>query len=95
MAKDTKIMTTTSAFVSTVKSDRTITVPDNIPVGAKVAVVLLPQEEIYEDSDTRNLRFQKVMDAIREANENNYSTPEISQKELDRLIDDARQAAKV
>jgi len=88
-------MTTTSAFVSIVKSDRTIAVPDNIPVGAKVAVVLLPQEELQEDNNARNMRFQKVLEAIREAGENNFVSPQISQKELDQLIDEARQAAKV
>ncbi len=87
-------MTTTSAYVSTVKADRTIVLPDGIPVGAKVAVVLLPSEETQEDSDVRNRRFQKVMDTIRAAINNNFVSPEVSERELNQLIDEARQNAK-
>jgi hypothetical protein len=85
-------MTTTSAFVSTVKADRTIVVPEGIPVGAKVAVVLLPTEETQEESAARNMRFQKVMDAIRAAINTNFTSPSVSDKELDKLIEEARQA---
>ena len=38
-------MTTTSAYVSTVNDDRIIVLPKRIPVGAKVAVILLPEAE--------------------------------------------------
>ena len=85
-------MTTTSAFVSTVKADRTIVVPEGIPVGAKVAVVLLPTEETQEESAARNMRFQKVMDTIRAAINTNFTSPSVSDKELDKLIEEARQA---
>jgi hypothetical protein len=84
-------MTTTSAFVSTVKADRTIVLPEGIPVGARVAVVLLPQEELQEESAARNMRFQSVMDAIRAAINSNFEAPAISNKDLDQLIQEARQ----
>ena len=87
-------MTTTSAFVSTVNADRTIVLPEGIPVGAKVAVVLLPSDETQEESAARNMRFQKVMDAIRAAINNNFAAPSISDKELEQLIEEARQATK-
>ncbi len=87
-------MTTTSAYVSTVRGDRTILLPDGIPIGAKVAVVLLPSEEIDEERTLRNMRFQKVMDAIRSAMNSNFTAPTVSDRELDQLIDEARQAAK-
>jgi hypothetical protein len=87
-------MTTTPAFVSTVKADRTIEIPESIPVGSKVAVILLPHDEQLEESAARELRFHKVMDAIRAAINNNFVSPEISDKELNKRIREARQAAK-
>ncbi|MEZ4862978.1 MAG: hypothetical protein R3C14_16790 [Caldilineaceae bacterium] len=86
-------MTTTATYVSIVKANHTIDLPKSIPVGAKVAVTLLPAEET-EAERARNLRFQKVMDAIRAAIHSNYATPEISDRDLDQLIREARQAAK-
>ena len=87
-------MTTTSAYVSTVGSDRTIVLPESVPVGAKVAVVLLPTEEAGAESQSRSARFQIVMDAIRAAMESNYATREVTDVELDQMIVEARQAAK-
>lgn len=88
-------MTTKSAFVSTVNPDRTIVLPDAIPVGAKVAVVVLTSEELDEEETARNLRFEIVMDSIRTAINSGFEPPEISDKELKKLINEARNAARV
>lgn len=88
------LMTPTAAYVSTVKANHTIELPKSIPIGAKVAVTLLPTAEAEAENALRNLRFQKVMDAIRAAINSNYTTPEISDAELNGLIREARQAAK-
>ena len=88
-------MTTISAYVSIVKGNRTIELPQNIPIGAKVAVIVLPSEDIKEESVIRTMRFQMVMDAIRAAISSNFESPEISDQELNDLIHEARQAAKV
>lgn len=87
-------MTPTTAYVSTVKANHTIELPPSIPIGAKVVVTLLPTEEMEAENALRDLRFQKVMDAIRAAINSNYTTPEISDAELNDLIREARQAAK-
>ena len=87
-------MTTTAPYISTVKANHTIELPKSIPIGAKVAVTLLATEETEAESTLRNLRFQKVMDAIRAAMHSNYVTPEISDHDLNQLIREARQAAK-
>ena len=92
-------MTTTSAYFSTVTPNRTVELPESVPVGAKVAVILLPAEATQDNRDqvdesARNLRFQKVMDAIRAAVNSGYATPEISDQELNALIREARQAAR-
>jgi|GEM_PF-4985790 len=119
-------MTTTSAYVSTINSDRTIVLPEGIPVGAMVAVILLPTEEMpvtslnwshispalqpksksykkvtqskrigigKRDKD-RNLRFERVMDTVRSAMQEQFSPPDISDNDLNQLIREARQAAK-
>lgn len=87
-------MTPTAAYVSTVKANHTIELPKSIPIGAKVVVTLLPTEETEAETALRNLRFQKVMDAIRAAINSNYTTPKISDHELNQLIREARQATK-
>jgi len=87
-------MTTTSAYVSTVSADRTIVLPESVPVGAKVAVVLLPVDETLDKSETRSARFQIVMDAIRAAMDSHFAAREVTDAELKQLIGEARQAAK-
>ena len=87
-------MTTTSAYVSTVGADRTIVLPESVPVGAKVAVVLLPADEKVDESETRSARFQIVMDAIQAAMDSHFATREVTEPELKQLIGEARQAAK-
>ena len=87
-------MTITSAYVSTVGPDRTIVLPESVPVGVQVAVVLLPDEKENGETMTRNGRFQVVMDAIRAAMESNFTEREPTDKELDEMIAEARKAAK-
>ena len=87
-------MTTTSAFFSTVESNRTIVLPNSGPIGARVAVILLRTENGDDDNGVRNERFQQVLNAIRSAINSNFTTPEISDQELNQLIDEARQLAK-
>lgn len=86
-------MTATATYISTVKANHTIDLPKSIPIGAKVAVTLLSTDDA-EAELARNLRFQKVMDAIRAAINSNYTTPEVSDADLNQLIREARQAAK-
>ena len=87
-------MTTTSAYVSTVGADRTIVLPESVPVGAKVAVVLLPDDETVGGGDARSMRFQIVMDSIQAAMDSHFATREVTEAELKQLIYEARQAAK-
>ncbi|MEZ4659929.1 MAG: hypothetical protein R2911_20430 [Caldilineaceae bacterium] len=87
-------MTTTSAFFSTVEANRTIVLPNSIPIGAKVAVILLPTESDNDENVMRAARFQQVMNAIRNAINSNFMAPDISDQDLNQLIDEARQSAK-
>lgn len=85
---------TTAAFISTVNADHTIRLPKEIPVGAKVAVVLMPTEEQTVELDTRRARFEKVISAIRAAIADGFAAPAISDEELSARIKRARRAAK-
>lgn len=80
------------AFISTVDANRTIALPYSIPVGAKVAVMVM-SEEAAEDSPERRLRFERVMAAIQAAMAEGFSPPAISDRELDSRIKMARHAA--
>ncbi len=83
----------TNTYISTVNKSRTITLPDTVPIGAKVAVVLLPAEESAEPMPGRDARFATVMAAIRAAIADNFTPPDISDAELSVRIDRARRAS--
>lgn len=87
-------LATTAAFVSTVDTSRTIVLPDDIPIGATVAVVLMPSEAAANVALTRRARFEQVMAAIRAAMSEGFSAPDISDTELDARIERARRATQ-
>lgn len=86
------MLATTTTYVSVVDKSRTIILPDSVPIGAKVAVVLLPGEEETELRSTRAARFATVMAAIGSAIADDFTPAEISDAELDARIDRARRA---
>jgi hypothetical protein len=76
--------TITPAYITTLRPDRTIVLPDNIAIGATVAVVILPP--IAEpDSPERQERFEATLSAIRSAS-NVANAPSISDEQLNQLI---------
>lgn len=85
-------MTTTNAFISTVNTDRTIVLPDSIPIGAKVAVLILPIEDDSTE-EARNRRFEQTLSVIQRAISDGYTSPDISKQELKARIRRARKAA--
>ena len=87
-------LATTPAFISTVDDSHTLVLPNIIPVGAKIAVFLIPPEESLSAEFTRQTRFANVMAAIRNAIADNFTPPEISDAELTARIKRARRAAK-
>jgi hypothetical protein len=83
----------TPAYIVTVGDDRIVRLPDTIPAGTTVAVVVIPCEEApYESSDeaTRKMRFDLALKAVREAIEHGYGTNLPSDEEITRLIEEAR-----
>jgi hypothetical protein len=76
--------TITSAYITTVRPDRTIVLPDEMAVGSTVAVVLLPSNS-EPDEAARSERFKATLDAINNAAEADVVLT-ISEEKLDKLI---------
>ncbi len=79
------------AFISTVSATRTIALPDNIPIGTKVAVMVM-SDEPAGDTPERRLRFDRVMAVIQAAIAEGFTPPAISDGELDSRIKMARRS---
>lgn len=76
--------TITPAYITTIRPDRTIVLPDEMAVGATVAVVVLPS--ISEpDSVARKQRFEATLSAISSAAKVE-NAPSISDEQLNELI---------
>ena len=80
-----------AAYVASVPPDRTIRLPDDLPVGAAIAVILLPPTSAL-DEDSRRERFARTRAALRAAAERAASGPAVDDATLDALIDRARHA---
>ena len=84
-------LSTTPAYIGTVGEGHIVSVPSEVPIGAKVAILLLPPDPIDERESTRKERFESVLAGIRSAIAAGYTTPAISDEELDARIRRARQ----
>lgn len=83
-------ISTTPAYIGTVGEGHVVSVPSEVPVGSKVAILLLP-ETVEEQEAGRKERFASVLSAIGSAIAAGYTTPAVSDDELDALIRRARQ----
>ena len=81
--------TITPAYITTIRPDRTIVLPDEMAVGATVAVVILPAAS-EPDSTARKERFEATLSAINSASRAG-NPPSISDEELNELIKKAIQ----
>jgi hypothetical protein len=87
----TMSLSTTPAYIGTVGEGHTVSVPSEVPIGSKVAILLLPPEASDEKESARKERFESVLAAIRSAIAAGYTTPTISDEELEARIRRARQ----
>jgi len=72
----------TPTHIATIRHDHTIALPSEMPVGAKVMVIVMP-DEINEAA--RKVRFAKTMEAIRVAMQ--MPLPKITDAELNALVE--------
>ena len=93
--KSTNLITN-GAYIATVERDHTIHLPEAIPVGSKVAVLLLPAAAALSDpNNDRRARFEQVLAAVRTAIAEGFSPPAISDTELNARIRRARQSTNI
>jgi hypothetical protein len=83
---------TTQAYITTVGPDHTIVLPDDITVGATVAVVLM--SNALKNDDERQARFAATLAAIRAASALGTEPPTITDTQLDALIQIAKRASE-
>ncbi len=81
---------TTPAYITTVGPDHTIALPDDITVGATVAVVLMSDP----NDDERQARFAATLEAIRAASAAQASLPAVTDVDLEALVKKARQSSQ-
>jgi hypothetical protein len=83
----------TPAFITIVQPDHTISLPEDIPVGAKVMVVMVPANVNASEPDSeRKARFENTLAAIKAATEKSLSDLP-SDENLSALVDQARKAS--
>jgi hypothetical protein len=85
--------TITPAYITTIRPDRTIVLPDEMAVGATVAVVVLPSIS-ESDSAAREARFEAILSAISNAS-NVENAASISDKQSNELIKKAIAVSEV
>ena len=88
------MISTTPAYISTVSADHTVALPKEVPVGSKVAVIIVSPHEGKVAEKARQARFQKVLDAIKAAKEAGFTPPALPDSEIDARIERARHAHK-
>jgi hypothetical protein len=88
-------LTSTPAYVATVGEDHTIVLPEEIPIGAKVTITVIPSSVPNQhDDEARRARFEETLAAIRTASTAEIIGSAISDAELDALIKRARKAPR-
>ncbi len=82
----------TKAILAVVEEDHTVKLPADMPVGAKVAIFLMPTEEMQAAEQTREARFAAALALINEAAKKPQK--EVSKEEVHALVDEARRARR-
>ena len=79
------------AFIDTVSKDRTVSVPEHIPPGTRVAIIILDAQPEPATDAARSARFGSTKAAIRAAVDH-PRTPDLDDATLDELIRTARRS---
>ena len=86
------ILETTTTYITTISKNHTIDLPTEMPVGATVAVILMPKQVSIIDEAKRHADFQATLEIIRSLPQ--QPRAEISDEEFDQLIEEAREAVR-
>jgi hypothetical protein len=78
----------TQAYIATIQPDHTVAVPEEMPIGASVAVIVLPSQPA--DDAARRARFTATLAAIQSAM--STPVPPLTDSELNALLEKARRS---
>ena len=81
----------TPTLIATIRPDHTVALPAEMPVGAKVMIIVMPDEAARSGEAARRERFARTLNAIRAAAQ--MPQAQITDAELDALVDQARKSA--
>ena len=83
----------TPAYVATVRPDHTVVLPEEMPIGSTVMVIVLPSKAVAPENDpTRAARFEATLAAVKAAMENPIPNPP-TDEELKAMVEKARKAS--
>jgi hypothetical protein len=85
-------LTITSAYIAIVGEDHTIILPDDIPVGSRVSITVIPLSTQQPEDELRRTRFSDTLKAAQSATDA-PATPSLNDEELDALVKRARRSA--
>ncbi len=78
----------TPTHIATIRPDHTVTLPAEMPVGAKVMIIVMPDEAARSGEDARRERFARTLNAIRAAMQ--VPLAQVTDAEIESLVDKAR-----
>ena len=81
----------TPTLIATIRPDHTVTLPAEMPVGAKVIVIVMPIEPAKMEEAARRERFARTLEAVRAAVR--MPLAQVTDAEIDSLVDKARKSA--
>jgi hypothetical protein len=92
----------TTAYITIVEEDHLIAVPQSIPTGSTVAVVILPASDAMlprvqraiDAEEVRQAHFTAVMEAINAVADKPAPADQYTNEELNALIEKARQSSR-
>ncbi len=80
----------TPTLIATIRPDHTVALPAEMPVGAKVMVIVMPDESAKMEETARGERFTRTLNAVRAAMQ--MPQAQITDAEIVSLVDKARRS---
>ena len=80
----------TPTLIATIRPDHTVTLPAEMPVGAKVMVIVMPDESAKMEETARRERFARTLNAIRAVMQ--MPLAQVTDAEIESLVDKARKS---
>ncbi len=80
----------TPTHIATIRPDHTVALPAEMPVGAKVMIIVMPDEAARSGEAARRERFARTLNAVRAALQ--MPLAQVTDAEIESLVDKARKS---